>query len=198
MKISLKLVNGEELQFKVDLNSCVIGRSPKCDIVIPHEGMSRQHCQIDVQGGEIYITDLGSTNGVLIDGQRLEVGKRTLYFTYLTLSFGAIQSMQIELEENIEVQAPHPLPFKTSSRNRSVKFEGNVDETNSKVKKQKSFKPQIKEKVTKSSFIMVNVLVVLLLGAVVFYYATKEEELVLPVAPKAKPYQAPKGNGDTF
>lgn len=49
----------------------VIGRQPPCGLLLPGGEVSRQHCRIDVAGGEATITDLGSTNGTFVDGRRL-------------------------------------------------------------------------------------------------------------------------------
>jgi pSer/pThr/pTyr-binding forkhead associated (FHA) protein len=49
-----------------------VGRSLKCQFSIPLEDLSREHCQIEVQGEEIFITDLGSSNGVWINRDRLD------------------------------------------------------------------------------------------------------------------------------
>lgn len=35
-------------------------------------GVSRVHCQLEMQDGTIIVTDLGSTNGTFVGGQRLE------------------------------------------------------------------------------------------------------------------------------
>jgi len=48
-----------------------LGRSSKNQIHIPHSSISRQHLRVDIQSGKIKITDLGSTNGTLFNGQRL-------------------------------------------------------------------------------------------------------------------------------
>lgn len=98
MYIQAFLVNGEIIEQFVDSDICVIGRSSKCNVVIPHEGMSRQHCQIEVINGEYFVTDLGSTNGVLIDNQRIEPHQKIPYQTFLQLSFGAVQNLQINEE----------------------------------------------------------------------------------------------------
>ena len=34
--------------------------------------MSRQHCAIERRDGRYFVTDLGSTNGVVVDGQRVD------------------------------------------------------------------------------------------------------------------------------
>src|SRR5688500_8912127 len=98
MHIQAKLVNGEVIEQFVDSNICVIGRSSKCDVVIPHEGMSRQHCQIELVNGEYFVTDLGSTNGVLIDNLKIEPHQKIPYQTFLPLSFGAVQNLVIQEE----------------------------------------------------------------------------------------------------
>lgn len=100
MQLKFKLFNGEELSFKISKKSCIIGRSSQCDVVIPHEGMSRKHCMLTSRLGSLYVTDLGSTNGVFLDGDKIDPNKEILCPTYLTLSFGYVQTLQIELDEN--------------------------------------------------------------------------------------------------
>lgn len=99
MRLSLKLVNGQQLKFQVNKDVAIIGRSSTCDIVIPHEGMSRQHCRIEVIGSDVLITDLGSTNGVIIDGTLIQPQTPTKFSLYHSLSFGAVLTALVELEE---------------------------------------------------------------------------------------------------
>lgn len=49
----------------------VIGRESTCDIVFQSLTLSRKHAQIDPAGNGHTIRDLGSRNGVLVDGQRI-------------------------------------------------------------------------------------------------------------------------------
>jgi hypothetical protein len=49
-----------------------IGRLPECDVVIDDRGASRRHAQVRVAGGEATLTDLGSTNGTLLNGQQVQ------------------------------------------------------------------------------------------------------------------------------
>lgn len=49
-----------------------IGRTPPADIVIPDAAISRSHCRIEPDGGQVFVTDTGSTNGTRIDGRRIE------------------------------------------------------------------------------------------------------------------------------
>jgi serine phosphatase RsbU (regulator of sigma subunit) len=48
-----------------------IGRVPGNDLVLPAPEVSRAHCSISLVGGRAVATDLGSTNGTFLDGQRL-------------------------------------------------------------------------------------------------------------------------------
>ena len=70
----------------------VIGRLPDCDITLDDPSVSRRHAEVSGHGGRWTIADLGSTNGVklngervqtanLSDGDRLELGNVKLSFS---------------------------------------------------------------------------------------------------------------------
>lgn len=48
-----------------------IGRSADCDICIPRPNVSRQHCELEFIGGELYLKDT-STNGTTIDNRSIK------------------------------------------------------------------------------------------------------------------------------
>jgi FHA domain len=48
-----------------------IGRTGASDVVLPEAQVSRNHCQVHVTDGQVIVTDLGSTNGTFVDGQRI-------------------------------------------------------------------------------------------------------------------------------
>jgi hypothetical protein len=50
----------------------VIGRARPANLLLPDGAVSRTHCQVAVAGAEVTVTDLGSTNGTFVDGQRIE------------------------------------------------------------------------------------------------------------------------------
>jgi pSer/pThr/pTyr-binding forkhead associated (FHA) protein len=58
-------------QFAFDHGSYVIGRLDECDIVLPSSSVSRKHARIFIENDRCYIEDLGSANGVIVDGQRV-------------------------------------------------------------------------------------------------------------------------------
>ena len=58
-----------------------IGRAPSCDISMPGAtNVSGNHCVIEVYNGQITVTDLGSTNGTYINGQRLTPNQQVPVF----------------------------------------------------------------------------------------------------------------------
>jgi pSer/pThr/pTyr-binding forkhead associated (FHA) protein len=48
----------------------LIGRDATCDLVIPHQTMSRQYARLDVQNGGWWVEDLGSASGTWVNGRR--------------------------------------------------------------------------------------------------------------------------------
>jgi hypothetical protein len=54
-----------ELQTPVTL----LGRGTDCDLRMVDPGVSRHHCELRVEDGQVVLVDLGSTNGTLVNGQ---------------------------------------------------------------------------------------------------------------------------------
>jgi DNA-binding NtrC family response regulator len=52
----------------VGASRTVVGKSPDCDIPIADVTVSRQHFEVQNEGGRYLVKDLGSTNGTLLDG----------------------------------------------------------------------------------------------------------------------------------
>jgi DNA-binding winged helix-turn-helix (wHTH) protein len=51
----------------------IIGRDPRSQVWLDHAGVSRRHAQIRIAGTERpVLTDLGSTNGTFVHGQRVD------------------------------------------------------------------------------------------------------------------------------
>jgi predicted component of type VI protein secretion system len=53
----------------------VVGRHPACDARLDSLRVSRHHCCLMQDHGEVVVRDLGSTNGIRINGQRVEMGR---------------------------------------------------------------------------------------------------------------------------
>lgn len=107
LKLIFHFPDGKSESFTVEKQSVTIGRGVICDVPLPYEGFSRKHAQIDVINGEIFVTDLGSTNGVLIDGERIVPGVKKQLQTYLNLQIGPAQQVEISLDDD---QGTGPIP----------------------------------------------------------------------------------------
>jgi pSer/pThr/pTyr-binding forkhead associated (FHA) protein len=64
--------DGERRDFQLDKPVCVLGRRQDCGLQIPLMGISRQHCQLTVQGTKITVKDMGSSNGTYVNGKRVQ------------------------------------------------------------------------------------------------------------------------------
>ncbi len=54
-----------------DEGEIVIGRSSELDMVLVEDMVSRRHAKIFVEGGDIFLEDLGSTNGSFVNGEKV-------------------------------------------------------------------------------------------------------------------------------
>ncbi len=59
----------------LDRAMVVVGRHPSCDTRLDSLRVSRHHCCMTQENGEVMVRDLGSTNGIRINGQRVEMGR---------------------------------------------------------------------------------------------------------------------------
>ncbi len=119
MKISLgfKLIDGLPFAAEVEKERFSIGRSNKCDVVIPNEGLSREHCLVEIEEGDIYITDLASANGVLIDEERIKPNHRTQYNSSFALALGSIEVIKFQIQSQNLLELDHQDKIETFTHN---------------------------------------------------------------------------------
>ena len=102
----LRYDNGENKgkEIVIPEKGLVIGRYNGCDLQIDEDGISRKHCQIKIINDSVIIEDLQSTNGVKVNGSKidskqvlepedkLEIGK----YRFLCIA----ESVDVKEEEN--------------------------------------------------------------------------------------------------
>ncbi len=67
---ALLLIDGKRVV--VGPAGATIGRSRQCDVVLDDPNVSRQHAEIRPRGGSWVLSDLGSTNGCVVNGRQIE------------------------------------------------------------------------------------------------------------------------------
>jgi serine phosphatase RsbU (regulator of sigma subunit) len=92
----LEVVGGEGVGARhvIGAEGAVVGRKEPAEIVLPDSEISRAHCRLAFRGGDLWVEDLGSTNGTFIDGAQirtasavpvgglLQVGRLTLKYEW--------------------------------------------------------------------------------------------------------------------
>lgn len=73
MDLKLLVVQGkpEGKEIPVRVPRFIIGRSVECQLRPNSELISRHHCQISLDGDKASIMDLGSSNGTIVNGERI-------------------------------------------------------------------------------------------------------------------------------
>lgn len=71
MKLAFKFDDGRVVSHEVFERTFSIGRSESCRVSLDSEHFSREHCLIELIDGTVYLTDLGSKNGVFINHVRI-------------------------------------------------------------------------------------------------------------------------------
>jgi hypothetical protein len=85
----------------------VVGRCPTTDICIADPSISRRHCEFSTNSeGALVVRDLGSTNGIYLNDQRVE---KAIVLSGTEVRLGAI-TLRADLTEEA---ADKPLPFST-------------------------------------------------------------------------------------
>lgn len=74
MDVILKVLEGAKTGTKIAVkkDEFLVGRSQKCSLCVGSSSVSRRHCQITRNGTTVTIKDLGSRNGTLVNGNKIE------------------------------------------------------------------------------------------------------------------------------
>ena len=110
--------DGTRRDFTLRKQRMVVGRTSTCDLRIPLSSVSRKHCEILIESSAVKLRDLGSSNGTIRNGNRvqdtsLEPGDRiTVGPVVFTLVVNG-QPQQIEpvptvVEQDLDEAAPLP------------------------------------------------------------------------------------------
>lgn len=101
---------GKTRQVEPNAKSTIIGRSPRCDVVIESRDVSREHARIFQDPfGRWIVEDLGSSNGILINGKRVEASVvlpgEPIVIGSFTLSMTPSLDQQIKRDDSVNITA---------------------------------------------------------------------------------------------
>jgi len=67
----LKVIRGDcqAKMFELEFDMTVIGRHPKCEVTLEHPAVSRRNTLIEREDDCYFITDLGSHNRTIVNGE---------------------------------------------------------------------------------------------------------------------------------
>ena len=124
MQLIIKIEGCETRIVDIEEEAFTIGRSLKNLVCIEYEGISRSHLKLRTSGEVYFITDLGSSNGTFLNGERIEPNTEIPWHTFLpiilgekvSISFGAV----IPGIHSIDIKAP-PTERVRSSENKLEK-----------------------------------------------------------------------------
>jgi hypothetical protein len=104
---TLKVITGPGAgqTVRIGADAIIIGRE-NADLTIPDPELSRRHAAVSRSGAHVVVQDLGSTNGVFVDGLRIEKPARLDHGATLRVGTSEIA---LELEPAVGL-APQPAP----------------------------------------------------------------------------------------
>jgi pSer/pThr/pTyr-binding forkhead associated (FHA) protein len=76
-RATLAVVAGKAvgMEYELERPQTTLGRGPEVDIAVPDPAMSKQHACVEWAGGGLRVRDLGSTNGVRVNGELVEIAE---------------------------------------------------------------------------------------------------------------------------
>jgi len=91
----------------------VIGRSSKCQLSIDDPLISRQHAVLTVQNGVAHVEDLGSRNGVLVNGKRISGTAAIAEGDTITVGSQAMTVHGLGIIGSVAPRPPHRVEMQT-------------------------------------------------------------------------------------
>ena len=106
----LVVIGGMNIGERIELNPnspVTMGRDPGCTVVIRDDGISRYHAQVEPDGqGGFIIRDMNSTNGIFVDGKRIQIrmlkeGEKILLGRRTILKFVHQDKLDMQFQEQM-------------------------------------------------------------------------------------------------
>lgn len=115
MKLSLVVLSEGKAKGQtvpITLSQFLIGRDPQCQLRPASAAISKRHCAVLIKGGKVFVRDFDSTNGTLINDERVK-GERQLQHDD-TLKIGPL-AFRVVIETSTAVTKPTPPPTRPAA-----------------------------------------------------------------------------------
>lgn len=95
----------------IDPGELVIGRSPEVSLPVQDAGLSRRHARLYRVGSTYFVEDLGSTNGTVVNGERVTTpvaladGTRVMIGKHTILRFAVQDRLELEAAQRMYEQS---------------------------------------------------------------------------------------------
>ncbi|MCH2108153.1 MAG: DUF4388 domain-containing protein [Polyangiaceae bacterium] len=134
-QLALRFISGKYQGGEYLLNEgiqVVVGRSSELDMVLVEEMVSRRHARIEMVNGVVQVTDLDSTNGTFVNGERvssgaISLGDRLLVGTSI-LKLVQVEEIPPGSRQNLQHVATKKDTTKMRSGTFQARMSGNLDE----------------------------------------------------------------------
>jgi predicted component of type VI protein secretion system len=83
----------------------VIGRSSECHLALDDARVSRQHARLLVGATSVVVEDLGSRNGVYVDGRRIDAPESLKHLSRVTIGDQNLTLVDLEQERSHTIEA---------------------------------------------------------------------------------------------
>lgn len=113
---------------RISSSSFYVGRVKPCELVLDAPFVSRKHARIFVEGGGVWIEDLGSSNGVFVNGTRLEPNLSHPLNLNETVVFGEKETFELTIEVVTSFERPAGDDIKSKATHAIGKFSEVLDE----------------------------------------------------------------------
>ena len=184
MRITLKLPSGKPVSHDFEMTTVVIGRSNRCDFPVADDSLSRTHAQIDYIDGDFYVTDLGSSNGVFIDGNKIPPNEKQKFNSFQQLSIATLECVVEDTSDAPVIplaQSKKKPDLKTGESSehatgiRHIKQPAKEASTSPRRQSQPSKTKPASDKKSQTKTLIAPVLILLLAGGAFIYFKGFEE-----------------------
>src|SRR5262245_5927407 len=109
LKVSITVIEGDDRgkSFILSKPTTIVGRA-RGDIRLTDKKISSEHLCFKIEDSQLYVEDLGSTNGTSVNGQRVDKQEELHNLDEVSLGFSKIRVNIVEnLEQFRKSNAPH-------------------------------------------------------------------------------------------